>query len=88
MLPAMLLPLFGGCFVEFSPLPIDAGRTETAVPDWGADHAQVLDGPLADKAPNWLQPFLGSSWVHPVDKEVTAKLLIESLHASERGIVR
>ena len=34
---------------EFPPLPIDAGRSETAVPDRGADQAQLLDGPLVDK---------------------------------------
>lgn len=49
MLPAVLLTLVGGCFIEFSPLPIDAGRTETAVPDRGTDHAQLQDGPLVDK---------------------------------------
>ncbi|MCA9132240.1 MAG: TRAP transporter fused permease subunit [Planctomycetales bacterium] len=38
--------------------------------------------PWADTAPNWLKPFLGSSWVHPLSDQVSLLLTIESLLGS------
>lgn len=42
---------------------------------------QFTEG-LADDAPNWLHPFLASSWTHPTTGDVTLLLTIESVLGS------
>ncbi len=37
---------------------------------------------VADSSPQWLQPFLGKSWIHPTDGTITLLLTIESLVGS------
>ncbi len=38
--------------------------------------------PLTEASPQWLQPFLGKSWIHPTEGSVTLLLMIESILSS------